>query len=90
MEHDVEVELTARIASLEATIAGFARDVQRRFDGQGEALEDIRRQVHATNGRVDALEKAEAVSLALAEEPFLSATASFGCSSPSWPSDASA
>lgn len=66
MEHDVEVALTARMASLEATITGFAKDVQRRFDTQAEALDDIRAQTHLTNGRVTQLEQADAVRAAVA------------------------
>lgn len=65
MERDVEVELTREIASLQATISGFAKDVQRRFDAQSTALEDIRQQTHETNGRVTALEQADAVRAAV-------------------------
>lgn len=61
MEKDVEIRLTSQLASMEAVIAGFAKDVNRRFDDQAGDLKEIRVQVTATNGRVSALETANKV-----------------------------
>ena len=58
MERDVERELSQRMASIESTIVGFAKDTTRR-------LERIEEQTTKTNGRVDALEKVNAVRDAL-------------------------
>lgn len=69
MERDVELQLTQRMASIEATITGFAKDVTRRFDEQGQALDDIREQTTLTNGRVNRLEQDNAVREALAKVP---------------------
>lgn len=56
MERDVEMQLSTAIASMQATLTGFAKDVTRRFDEQGERLDQIHAQVQATNGRVTVLE----------------------------------
>ncbi|ODS54700.1 MAG: hypothetical protein ABS36_11080 [Acidobacteria bacterium SCN 69-37] len=64
---DVEMELTQRLASLEATLAGFAKDVSRRFDAADENLTEIKTQVTRTNGRVNDLERINAVREALAK-----------------------
>lgn len=53
MERDVEMELTQRLSSLEATLLGFAKDTTRR-------LERIEDQTTKTNGRVDKLEQVNA------------------------------
>jgi hypothetical protein len=65
MEKDVEIRLTSQLASMEAVIAGFAKDVNRRFDDQAGDLKEIRVQVTATNGRVSALETANKVRAAI-------------------------
>jgi hypothetical protein len=49
MERDVELALSRELASLQATLVGFAKDTARR-------LERIEEQTTKTNGRVDALE----------------------------------
>lgn len=50
MERDVELKLTAQVASLEGTFDGFAKDALRRLDR-------IETQTTATNGRVTRLEE---------------------------------
>jgi len=67
MDRDVELELTRRMASLEATLTGFAKDVTRRFDDADESLSEIKTQVLATNGRVTKLERENAVRTAIAQ-----------------------
>ena len=57
MERDVEMQLTAELASLQATVASGFANVDRRFDDQRPVLMRIEEQVRATNGRVTALEQ---------------------------------
>ena len=59
IDRDVELKLTSHLASLEATINGFAKDVTRR-------LERIEEQTTATNGRVTQLEVANRIQLGIA------------------------
>lgn len=69
MERDVELQLTQRMAAIEATISGFAKDVTRRFDEQAVSLAEIEDQVKRTNGRVNVLEQDRAVREAMAKVP---------------------
>ena len=59
MERDVELQLTSQIATMEAMLAGFAKDMTRR-------LERIETQTTLTNGRVSALEQSNASAGAVA------------------------
>jgi hypothetical protein len=54
MERDVELALSRELASLQATLVGFAKDTARRLDR-------IETQTTLTNGRVDRLEQTTAV-----------------------------